>query len=185
MRWIPVPLALSLALAATAGLAADSPLRPEQLRQAMGLKLGEWRTSFKLADVQVDPAPGGTAADAERAVPSIRAQLSAPLQTQCLWDDRERMYLPGLRGMPNCEYSRVEAGNGRFALTAMCKQRDSAEIIEIAVEGRYDREHMTTRAEVRLSIEGMPVRVKMDSESRFVGKCGLPPVILTPPAKGN
>jgi hypothetical protein len=185
MRWIPLPVALSLALAATAGLAADTSLRPEQMRQAMGLKLGEWRSETKLVDVKIEPAPGGTAADAERAEPSIRARLSGPETLQCLWDDRERLHLPGIRGVPGCDYNGIEVRDGRFALTAVCKQRDKAEIVQVALDGRYGPERLSARSEVRLSIEGMRVLVKLDTESRFIGKCSVLPVILTPPAKGN
>ncbi|HEX8626386.1 MAG TPA: DUF3617 family protein [Allosphingosinicella sp.] len=185
MRWLPLPLALSLALAATAGLAADSPLRPEQMRQAMGLKLGEWRSETRLVDVKIEPAPGGTAADAERAVPSVRASLSGPETLQCLWDDRERLYLPGIRGVPGCDYSGVEVRDGRFALTAVCKQPDKADVVQVAVEGRYGPEQLSARSEVRLSIKGMRVLARLDTESRFVGKCRVAPLILTPPTKGN
>ena len=183
MRSIALPLVL--AVAATASVAADAPLRPEQMRRAMGLKLGEWRTEYTVADVQVEPAPGGTRADAERSKPAIRARLGQPTQAQCLWDDGQRLYLPGIRGMPGCDYSRIEARNGRFAITAVCRQPNSAEVTKVVVAGSYTAEHITARSEATLPIEGMRVRVKLDSKSRFVGECTLPPVILTTPEKGD
>ena len=184
MHWMPVPLAVSLALAASAGLAADSPLRPERMREAMGLKLGAWRSTSRLVDVQVTPAPGGNAADAERAAAAIRAQFGGNVaDDQCLWDDRERLYLPGMRDIPGCDFSRLEARDGRFALTASCRHAQPEGTVEFAIEGRYAPERMTARSRMTASTSGLRARIEVETESRFTGECALPPVILTPPAK--
>lgn len=186
MRWMPLPLAISLTLAASAGLAADSPLRPGLMREAMGLKLGEWRTRSTLVELQVEPGPGDDAAEAERAAAEMRAQAAKPMtQDQCLWDDRSRLYLPGVRAPGNCDYSRLEAEGGKFAIAGLCKHPESSAVIEIAIDGTNTPELMTYRSEATASAGKGRIRVKMETTSRFTGKCDAVPIIRTPPAKGN
>jgi hypothetical protein len=183
---IPLPIALALALAARAGLAAGARLRPEQMREAMGLKLGAWQTRSTLVELKVEPGPADNAAEAERAAAAMRAQLAkSMIQDQCLWDDHSRLNLPGVRAPGNCEYSRLEGRDGRFAVTGRCGSSDSSGVIQIAMEGTYTSEEMTHRSEATAFVNGTRIFVKMDMASRFTGECAAPPVVLTPPKKGN
>lgn len=184
MRWIPVPLAVSLALAATAGLAADSPLRPEQMRGAMGLKLGVWKTKSRLVDLQVDSAPGGDQAGADRHVARFRALLGQDvLQNQCLQDRPDRLSLPGLHPPPGCDYSRLEARNGRFAVTSLCKDPGSEEAFEVALEGSYTPKRITVRSQASAPHPRGRMHLKIDIESRYSGSCDSPPEAETLPGE--
>jgi hypothetical protein len=182
MRWML--LAFPLTLAAGAGLGADAPLRPEHMRQAMGLKLGAWQTKTRLVDVKVEPVAGGSAGDGAGAEAALRAQFGkGATEGLCLWDDPDRLYLPGIIAMPGCDYSRIEARNGRFAVTATCRNPEPAGVIEVAVEGTYTPERMTTRSEMTATVLGMRARIKLESASRFKGKCDSIPVVMSPQLK--
>jgi hypothetical protein len=181
MRLNPLPFALSLTAVASAALAADAPLRPERMREAMGLRLGAWRTVSTLVDLEVAPGPGDDAAEAERAAAEMRSKLGRPLtQDQCLWDDRSRLYLPGVRIPGKCEFSRLEAGDGRFAAAGRCGHPESSAKIDIAIEGTYAADRMTYRSEADAAAGKGHIRVKMDMASRFTGPCATAPAILTP-----
>jgi hypothetical protein len=184
MRWIPMPLALSLAVAATAGLAADEPLRPEQVRQAMGLKLGAWKTKSRLVDLQVETAPGGDPAETEQVVAKFRALLGKEvIQVQCLRDRPDRLSLPGLHPPPGCDYSRLEVRDGRFAVTSQCKEPNSDEAFAVAVEGTYTPERMIVSSDATAPHPRGRMRIKLNAESRFTGSCDSLPV--TPPAEDD
>jgi hypothetical protein len=186
IHWRPLPLAASLALAASAGLAADSPLRPERMREAMGLKLGAWQTVSTLVELKVEPGPGDDPAEAERGAAAIRAEAAKPMiQDQCLWDDKERLYLPGVRTPGNCEYSRLEARNGKFAITSLCRHPESSAVIEVAIDGTYGPKRLAYRSEAVATAGKGRIRVKTESKSRFMGKCTVPPVVVTTPPKGD
>lgn len=186
MRRISLPLAVSLALAATAGLAADSPLRPEQVRQAMGLKLGAWKTKSRLVDLQLESAPGGDPAEAERAVARFRALLGKEvIQKQCLQDRPDRLSLPGLHPPPGCDYSRLEVRGGRLTMTSTCKAPGSNETFAVALEGTYTSERMILRSDATAPHPRGRMRMKMEVESRFSGRCESLPVIRTPGAEDD
>lgn len=185
MRWITLPLALSLALSATAGLSADAPLRPEALRRAMGLKLGGWQTVFKVRDFKAEFPDGVNSEEAEQAVAAFRAKLEKDrIKNECLSDIPERLNLPGVHPPKACDFSRIEARDGKFLIKSLCKA-DSGTTLEAVVEGEYGPERMTARSEVASSDGGVFLRIKMDSESRFTGPCASSPVAGTPPAKGD
>ena len=180
----PLPIALSLACAASAALAADSPLRPERMREAMDLKLGEWQTRSTLVDIKVEPGPGEDPAEAERVAAGMRAELAQPVtRSQCLWDDRKRLNLPGVRAPGTCEFSRLEARDGKFAATGSCGSPGSSAKIGIAIEGTYTPERLTYRSEATTSATGTGIRFRVDIESRRTGECAAPPVIQVPPGK--
>lgn len=186
MRWSPLPLACSLVLAGTADIAADTPLRPGEMRQAMGLKLGAWKTKSRLLDLQVEQAAGGDPAEVERATAKFRALLGKDLiQRQCLRDHPDRMSLPGLHPPPGCDHSRIEVWNGRFAVTSICKDPGSDGSFEVTFEGTYTPKLMTIRSHATASSNGVRFRIKLDAESRFTGKCDSIPTIRTPPMKGH
>jgi hypothetical protein len=185
MRWIPLPLALPLVLSATAALSADASLRPETLRQVMGLKLGGWQTTFTVKDLKADFPDGLNAEDAERALARFRANLEKDrIKNECLSDIPERLNLPGVHPPKACDYSRIEASDGKFLIKSLCKG-DSGASLEAVVEGEYGPERMTARSEVASSNGGVRVRIKMAAESRFAGQCSSNPVAETPPAEGD
>lgn len=185
MRWIPLPLGLSLALSATAALSADAPLHPEALRRAMGLKLGGWQTTFTVIDLKVDFPDGVNAEEAERAAAGFRAELERDrIKNECLSDIPERLNLPGVHPPKECDFSRIEARDGKFLIKSLCKA-DSGTTLEAVVEGEYGPERMSARSEVASSDSGVRIRIKMDSKSRFTGQCDPSLVAETPPAKGD
>lgn len=170
------PLVLSMILAATAALAADAPLRPERLRQAMGLNQGQWTTVSRIVDARVEAGPGVLKADVERVSAELRATIGKQTtMIECLENSADGLYFPGMRAMPECEFSRVEARNGRFALAALCTARTGS--ARLAAEGAYSSERMTTRSEGTVSTAEGNVRMKFESEGRFTGKCELAPTI--------
>lgn len=186
MRWLPLPLALSLAAAATAGLAADAPLRPEQMRQAMGLKAGNWRSVSTLVELAVEPGSGDDPAAAERALAEMRARMSKPLiQDQCQRDERSGSHIPGVRTPGDCKFTRVEARDGRFALAGRCTHPRSSAVIGLAAEGTYTADRMDYRSEASVTAGNLQMRVTMDIASRFTGPCLTAPLIRTPPPKGG
>jgi hypothetical protein len=177
-------IAVSLAFAASASLAADSPLRPELMRGAMGLKLGAWQTRFTVVDLEAE-MPDVDAAERKRAVAEFRAELERDsIRNECLRDHPHRLRLPGVNPPEACEYSRLEARNGSFEIRSVCRAHAGA-TLEATVKGRYSPDRMTARSEVTSSVEGMRIRIKMDSDSRLTGECPPPPVIQTPPGKAD
>lgn len=185
MRRSSLPLGLMLALATAPGLAADSALRPEQLRQAMGLKLGSWRSTLNVVDVQVEPTPGADPAEAERTAPALRSKIGlAPPIEECLWDSPELVFIPGLRvgsAASGCTFGRVEARDGRFAVASICSHPDQGVRVEMAMDGSYTPETMASRFEVTTTTANMRIRIKASSESRFAGDCkSMPPIVSVP-----
>lgn len=156
------------------------------MRQDMGLKLGAWKTKSRLVDLRLDPAPGGDPAEAERAVSRFRALLGKEvIQDQCLRDHPDRLSLPGLHPPPGCDYSRLEVGNGRFAVTSLCKEPNSDEAFAVTLEGTYTPERMTVRSEATAPHPRGRMHIKMDIESRFSGSCDSIPAIRTPAAEDD
>ena len=181
MRRIRLPLALSLAIAACPGLAADAPLRPEQLRQAMGLKLGAWHSTVTVTDLEVEPTPGADPAEARRAGAALRPKIGETRPTEeCLWDSPELVFIPGLRVGSGCDFSRVEAKGGRFAVAGSCSRPNIGVRLEMAIEGSYTPETMTSRFDMTTTTGEMRIRMKANAVSRFVGACPPPPVVVTP-----
>ncbi|HEU0097988.1 MAG TPA: DUF3617 family protein [Allosphingosinicella sp.] len=197
MRWICLPLCCSLAAAATAGPAADAPLRPEKLRETMGLRLGSWKTRVRLTDLQFEPEFVGDPAKGQRTSAQWRTILGAEVtREQCLEDGPDRVSVPPSFPSTGCEYGRIEARNGRFAVALLCKDPESGETTTVALEGAYSPEKMTTRSVSTTFSGGTRIRTTLDLESRFAGGCesvravGTPrmhegPPILVPPRKGN
>jgi hypothetical protein len=187
MRTISLPLAISLGLAATATLAADTPLRPEQVREAMGLKLGAWHTILTVRDVRLVPAPGDDKEAAKRAERFVRTELKKDgARDECLSDIPDRIAVPGIHAGPECDFSRIEASGGRFAVTGICRDSPSdARSIEVAITGRYTPESLTSHSEARSTVDGARLLIKLDLESRYIGQCPPPPVAVTPPPKSD
>ncbi|HEX8063617.1 MAG TPA: DUF3617 family protein [Allosphingosinicella sp.] len=179
-RW----LTRSAVLVAGAGLAADSRRRPEQLRQAMGLKLGEWESTVTVADVQVEPTPGADPAEAEKAAAALRPQIgTSRTHKECLWNSPDLVFIPGLRVESGCEFSRVEARNGRYAVTGICSRPEGGVRVEMAFEGSYAADSMTSHFEATTTTGQVRIRMKADAQSRYAGQCPPPVAISSPPPK--
>jgi Protein of unknown function (DUF3617) len=182
MGRIPLPFALSLALVASAALAADTQLRPEQLRPAMGLKLGSWHSKFTISELEIAPTPGADPAESQRAEAALRPRVGETKSfDECLWNSPELMFIPGVRIESGCDFSRVEARGGRYAVTGICSRPQGGVRVETSIEGTYTPETMTSRFEISTTTGQIRVRMKADAQSRFSGPCPPPPVIRAPP----
>lgn len=182
MRWIPLPLIV----VASAAIAADSPLRPEQMREAMALNLGEWRSVSTLVELEFEPGPGEDPALARRAREALRAQVTKPTtQKQCLWDDGTRMYIPGVHVPADCDFSRLEARDGKFAFAGTCRDPASPAPIDVTAEGTYTSKRMTYRSQAIAAAGKGRVRMTMSIVSRFKGKCDSIPVVMLPSTKDD
>ncbi|HET9639992.1 MAG TPA: DUF3617 family protein [Allosphingosinicella sp.] len=181
MRFTPLPWAFLLILAAAPGLAADT-LRPDQLRSAMGLKLGAWHSTFTVSELEIGPTPGADPAESRRAEAALRPKVGESKSfDECLWNSPELMFIPGMRVAGGCDFSRVEARGGRFAVTGICSRPRAGVRVETLVEGSYTPAAMTSRFEIVTTTGQMRIRMKADAQSRFAGPCPLPPVIMAPP----
>jgi hypothetical protein len=148
----------------------------------MGLTLGSWQSSYTLTDLAVEPTPGADPAEAQRTEAAIRPKVGiAQSFGECLWDSPELMFIPGLRIESGCDFSRVEASGGRFAVTTICRRPQGGVTMQTSIEGDYTPETMAGRSEIIVTTGQVRIRMKATSRSRFAGQCPLPPVIMAPP----
>jgi hypothetical protein len=171
--------ALALFLALLVPLAAAAAPRPfgsiEEFAHAIGLKKGGWHTSVKLTGLDLQTPPGID--------PAIAAGLKAQIESRAATDDgmdectsvaSNAVTLPGILLEKDCSFSRIEGGNGRWALSSTCKVGQGS-LSNFVAEGTYSAKTVTGRHEVGLSINGVVVHMKVATVSRFIGECRPPP----------
>ena len=170
------PLALSLVLLAPLAAAAAPGQFGSiaELAGALGLKKGGWHTDIKITALAVRTPPGTD--------PAVAAGLKALLESKAATGDgidectdpaSKTVPLPGMLLEDDCAFSRIEGGAGRWALSATCKLGPGA-VSTTAGEGSYSTDAVTGRHAVEMSIDGTVVQMKVDTASRFTGKCSAP-----------
>lgn len=175
--------ALALSLALLFPLAAAAAPRPfgsiEEFARAVGLKKGGWHTSIKLTALDVKAPPGVDPAVAAGLQAQIESRAEADRgMDECTGDASKAMTLPGILLEKDCSFSRIEGGNGRWALSSTCKVGQGSTSSTIA-QGTYSAKTATGRHEVDLSFNGAMVHMRVETVSRFVGECRpAPPVVL-------
>ncbi|MEA3008953.1 MAG: hypothetical protein QOJ91_645 [Sphingomonadales bacterium] len=172
--------ALALALVLLAPLAvAAAPVTfhsMAELAGALGLKKGGWHTDVKVTALDIQTPPGTDPAVAS----DLRAQIEAKAVTgegidECTDPASSTVLLPGMLLENDCAFSRIEGGEGRWALSTSCRLGPGA-VSHSVGEGLYSAEAVTGRQAVELSLEGTVIRMKVETASRFIGECRAPPV---------
>jgi hypothetical protein len=172
-------LALAALVAAAPALAAVTSVEPHALRKIMGLRLGAWHTDFTVTEIQVEPTPGGDAAAVARAEADLRGKVGVPRTSdECLWDSPEQMFIPGIRVGSGCDFSRVEARDGRFAVTMLCEQPSAGSRVESSFQGAYAPESIDGHFDITVTTGQLRIRMKADGKSRYAGAC--PPIVSIP-----
>lgn len=184
-------LALSLAFllpvtaggAAAAGGGADTLGSLEDFSRAVGMKPGGWRVSMKAVSAQFESAPGADPANLAALKAEIEPQIGTVEEVDECIDpaSTESTRLPGILVERGCTYSRLEAADGRWAMTATCPTPRKDGIVTLAGEGTYSPESVTSRHQARIRIRGVIVNIEAETVSRFVGECRPPvPITLVP-----
>ena len=147
-------------------------VKPEALRAAMGLKLGSWVSQMTITDITVEPVPDGDPAELEKAKAALLSKIGETNEfRECLWDSPHLMYIPGLKVESGCEFSRVEAENGRFGLAGICARPQIGVRVEMAMEGSYSPEAMTSSHDIVTTTGDHRIRLRAKSSSRYAGPC--------------
>lgn len=172
-------LMLSLALLVPLAAAAAAP-RPftsiEEFARAIGMKPGGWHTSFKVTSVEVDLPPGTDPALLEpvKAAMPLKAG-SVQEQHECAGPIGQSPSLPGILISKECSFSRMESGDGRWAITSTCPNMPGGGTASASARGTYAPELVTGVQELELSLGGLVVHVKGDIVSRYTGSQCRPP----------
>lgn len=171
--------ALALSLALLVPLAAAAAPRPfasiEEFARAIGLKKGGWHTSVKLTALDVQASPGIDPAVAAGLKAQIESRADAdPGMDECTGVASRAVTLPGILLEKDCSFSRIEGGEGRWALSSTCKVGQGS-ISNFVSQGTYSAKAVTGLHEMDISLDGVVVHMKAESVSRFVGECRPPP----------
>jgi hypothetical protein len=157
-------------------VAASAPGDFGSLREFAGavrMKPGAWQTRITITEAKFKPSP--TAAPAELA--KIRADMEARLgkadqRNECLDPGSENgLRLPGIVIDPSCSFSRLHAAGGRWTLDSTCSEPDKREFATMKGEGTYSRRAVAGRHEGEASFKGAVLDIRVEFESRHVGKC--------------
>lgn len=176
-----IPVLLAVAGGAAAATAGYETI--EAFARAIGMKPGGWHTSLKVTAVRVEPRPGGD----PMAVAAVKARLEAAMMRGDEADDcvREpavgKASLPGILLEKGCSFSRLEAAEGRWALTSQCEVGKDA-VVSTAAEGSYAPDRVTGRHVVDFSSADLFSHIELETVTRFTGECPAPLVIRTMPA---
>ena len=173
---LALPLALLLPLATAAPAAVEGLGSLAQFARAIGMKQGAWHTRLTVTAADFKPSPNADPADLAK----IRAQLELHVgkvqeRNECL--DRKSgggLRLPGIIVDPVCSFSRMKAAGGRWALDSACNDPVKGETARLRGEGTYARTAVTGWHEGEASLKGVVFDVKVEFESRHVGKCSAP-----------
>ena len=179
MRSRPLSYALVALVAAAPAVAAVTAIQPQSLRKAMGLRLGAWHTDFKMTELAVEPTPGADGTEAAKAEAALRPKIGeARTSDECLWDSPEQMFIPGIRVESGCEFSRVDARDGRFAVVMLCERPGSR--VQTEMTGTYAPESVEGRFDLTITTGQMRIRMKAEGKSRHAGACPPPPIVTAP-----
>jgi hypothetical protein len=156
----------------------------EKFAGAIGLKQGGWRTSLKLLAAEVEALPGADPALVARTKARIAQRLGTVDEIdECSGHDSlASLRLPGILVEPGCSVSRMEAGDGRWAIAAACPAAGERGPGGVVAQGTYSPGTVTGRHDADLSHKGVIVHAKVETVSRFVGECRPPPPVATPTA---
>jgi hypothetical protein len=181
------PFAVLLLLVASGGLAADAPLRPDQLRGVMGLKPGSWRTTAHLVDMRIDTQSKDDAARGAEVTSAVRSKAEKSFSgDECLPESPAALFIPGFQlAEAGCEFSRVEAGEGRFAVSAICDRLDPPIRLEMDVAGTYDSKRVSSRVRSAATVKGDRVDLTLELKSRFIGRCKAVPAVVKRTPQGD
>jgi hypothetical protein len=176
--FLALPLALLVPLAAAAPAASGAFGSVEEFARAFGLKQGGWHTSLKIEAVAVEILPGADPAVAAEIKARSEAQVGSVKEIdECLGPPSETsLGLPGIPVEAECSFSRLEAGDGRWAIDATCPERERHGSARIVAQGTYSPGRVTGRHAADLSASGVIVHAKLETLSRFTGEC-LPPLV--------
>lgn len=181
-------LAFLVPLAATAAAAPPTFASLEEFARAIGMKPGGWHLSLKVTATEVELPPGTD--------PAIAAGLKAALTStvgsvqerdECAGMTPEGPKMPGILIGGGCSFSRIEGGDGRWALESTCPQEGPEASATISAQGTYGAETVTASQDVAVAHNGVVVRVKSDIAGRYTGECRppFPPasVAVSPPKR--
>ncbi|HYJ82042.1 MAG TPA: DUF3617 family protein [Allosphingosinicella sp.] len=166
--------ALALALALLVPLAAAAAPRPfqsvDEFARAVGLKKGGWRTRVNLTSLDIRMPPGTDPEVAAKLKAEIAAEAAAGDEMECADSSSGAVTMPGILLDSSCTFSRIEAGEGRWALSSTCKAGPGGSST-IVGEGRYSTRRTTGRHQIDLSMAGVRLLMTAETLSRFVGEC--------------
>jgi hypothetical protein len=177
--------ALALALVCPLVAAAAVPgafTSLEKFARTIAMKPGGWHTRFTVTAIEVDGPPGMDAAAVEALKAAMPIKVgSVEERDECAGTTEEGPSLPGILLDKGCVFSRMEGGDGRWAVNSTCVHRGHGGLATIAAQGTYSAGTVTGRHEVDLALDGVVVHVKGDMTARFAGQCRppAPPVSVT------
>jgi hypothetical protein len=175
------PLFALLLLPLAAGAAAGSFGSLEEFARATGMKQGGWHTRLKIESANVEVLPGADPAKAAEIKARTESQVGRVNEVDECFDPASAAspVLPGFVIESQCSFSRLEAGDGRWAMDATCPNPERRGTAKIVAQGTYSPETVTGRHEVHLSASGVIVHAKIETVSRFTGEC-RPPAVAQP-----
>jgi len=173
---------LAVPLAAAAAPGDFGSLR--EFARAVGMKKGAWETRIKIVEARFKPSPDADPAELAKIRSDMEAQLGKVRQrSECLDPgSADGLRLPGIVIDPSCSFSRIHAGGGRWTLDSACSDPAKRESATMKGEGTYSRKAVAGRHEGEASFKGALLDIKVEFESRHVGKCTAPPAGPTSPS---
>lgn len=143
----------------------------EAFARAVGMKNGRWHTRVTVTAAEIKPSPAADPAHLAEVRARIERQIGmVEEKDECLPTSSEGgTRLPGILLEPECSYSRLQAADGRWALSCAVSTND--EVASMDSEGTYSRKAVTGRHEGDITRKGVVLHVKAETESRYVGKC--------------
>lgn len=181
---LAIPLALLVPLAAAA---APRPFASvEEFARAIGMKPGGWYTSVKVVSIEVDLPPGTDPGLLDKVKDAMPLKVgSVHEQHECVGPASQGLSLPGILLSKECSFSRMESGDGRWAINSNCPMPNGGSAVTSA-RGTYAPEMVTGGQDADFSLDGLVAHVKLESVSRFTGPRCRPPappvsVTVTPP----
>lgn len=186
---LALSLVLALPVVAAAAASPSSHASIEEFARAIGMKRGGWHTSMKVTSIEVDLPPGTDPALLEPVKAAMPLKVgSVQEQHECVGPDAGEPSLPGILLGQGCSHSGMESGDGRWAVSSMCSNMPGGGTAATSARGTFAPEVVTGVQELEMSLQGLVVRLKGDTVSRYTGKQCRPrePIVqvtVTPPKK--
>jgi hypothetical protein len=173
---------LAIACAPIPLLAADSPLQPKDLRRTMGLKLGFWRSTMTITEASAQATPGADPTVAASAQQGLREQVGKMTTVEeCLWDRPDAIALPAFHLDAGCTVTRLQAANGHLGLAGSCGDASKGFHVDTTMSGTYTPDTLSIMTDIDTATGPVRLLIKAKIESRYVGACPAPPVVVGKP----
>lgn len=146
----------------------------EEFARAIGMKPGGWHTKFTVTSIEVELPPGTDPALLEPVKAAMPLKVGSVQEQHECAGPAQGVSLPGILLSRDCSFSRMESGDGRWAIRSTCPMPGGG-MASASAHGTHDPESVTGAQVLEVSLGGLVAHVKGDIVSHYTGPQCRPP----------